>query len=100
MQRMNDHDMRQLNHMRDAIDAFLSGQLSIQGLVGTLSFLLENLESAPEEWKETFRQKWGLLEMLNAEAREARRPLTKPERQYAKNIVMEIKKLVENMTPS
>jgi len=100
MQNPSAHDLRQLNQMLDVVKLFLQDRVSPQGLVGTLSFLLENLEYAPEEWKETFRQKWGLLEMLNAEAREARRPLTEVERQYAKNITKEIKKLVENMMTS
>lgn len=97
MQEINDYDMRQLDRMLNAIEAFLSREIGIQSLVGTLSFLLGSLGQISGEWKEDFWQKWGLLEILNAESREERRQLTEPERHYAENITEEVKQLIKRI---
>ena len=61
---MNDRDLRQLNRMKDVINAFLEGDVSFHNLVSTLSFLESNLEYIADDWKGGFQNKWAELEMI------------------------------------
>ena len=56
------HDKRQIEKMLAVIDAYLNKQVSLSDLVGTLSFLVEWLNTVSDEWLTTFNDTWMHLD--------------------------------------
>ena len=54
--------------MRERLVGFRSGRIDLHQLVNDLEALLYELEQATDEWKETFIEAWGGLEIAYAVA--------------------------------
>ena len=66
MDRTSEYDQRQYRLMKDRVDAFLAGKLSLGKTVNDLDALLNVLEHGDEHWKESFLHYWGQLEDIRA----------------------------------
>ncbi len=60
---MNEHDLRQLRLIRDLLQGYEAGKVTLSSLLAGLEALLDALESANEEWMEAFRRQWSILEI-------------------------------------
>ena len=61
---MNDYDRRQLRTMRQQLDAYDTGQADLSTLISNLEALQNLLEATPGNWRDCFREQWGILEQV------------------------------------
>jgi hypothetical protein len=61
--------------MDDCLRGFLAGTVGIDKAISDLEALLYALEEAPEEWRRSFQEEWGALEISYALALEANDPV-------------------------
>lgn len=50
--------------MRRQLDAYLMGQVDLDGLITSLEVLQGVLEAVPEDWRDRFRDQWAVLEQV------------------------------------
>jgi hypothetical protein len=63
---MSEFDDRQYLAMRERIEGFDRGTLTLRRLIADLDALLESLQEVDENWKSSFQQQWGTLEDVYA----------------------------------
>lgn len=71
----SERERRQLRLMRERLDAFAAGTLTLPPLVNDLEALLDALEETAEAWRDEFIDHWGELEIAYAVADDRRTPL-------------------------
>ena len=55
---------RQLAAMRQQLDAYHGGGVELSALISNLEALQDLLETVPNRWRNSFREKWGVVEEL------------------------------------
>lgn len=65
----SERERRQYQLMVDRLRKFQEGQLHLGTLVDDLDALWWQLEETADEWKEAFREEWGVLEEVHAGVR-------------------------------
>ena len=65
---ITEYDKRQLLKMRQQVDSFKKGELSLGSLIGDLEFLLNVMESIDVEWKGKAHEPVCVLEEVYAVA--------------------------------
>jgi hypothetical protein len=65
---MSEYDQRQYHVMLDRLNAFQSGRIQLDTLIGDLRGLVLALERADSSWKTRFMQEWADLEQARATA--------------------------------
>ncbi|HEV8581815.1 MAG TPA: hypothetical protein VGX68_22325 [Thermoanaerobaculia bacterium] len=63
-----DYDLRQYGLMRDRLEAYEAGTISLHKLIEDLRDLLEALEHVSPAWRQDFRKNWWTLEQIYAAA--------------------------------
>jgi hypothetical protein len=63
-----EYDLRQYELMRDRLEAYEAGVISLHKLIEDLRGLLEALENASPTWRDDFRSNWWTLEQIYAAA--------------------------------
>lgn len=76
---LEEHDRRQLANLRQRLDVFVEGAITLGVLVGELEFLLSALEEVPPECREELKQKWAVLEEVYSGAVTLNGGVVKPE---------------------
>lgn len=69
---VSERERRQLRLMRERLDAFAEGRLSLPPLVNDLEALLHALDETSETWRDQFIDHWGELELAYAVADDRR----------------------------
>ena len=70
----SDRELRQYRLMEDRLRGFLDGSVKIDKAISDLEGLLYALNETPEEWRRSFQEEWGTLEVFYALALEAEDP--------------------------
>ena len=94
---MNDRDIRQLERMHRALDAFLASEITLRDLVATLSFLYANLDDVSDKWRHPFMDSWADLEVIVAYTKIEQRKLSDDEYTLAIDKAKSIKVLVTQL---
>jgi hypothetical protein len=55
---------RQIGTMRQQLDAYIEGRISLSTLISSLEILLASLGSVSTDWRDQFREEWGILEQV------------------------------------
>lgn len=76
---MDPYDRRQLESMRDQLDAYDSRRIDLDALIKSVEALLGLAGDLPEPWLDEFRQNWGLLEEVYSVAVVREQPIDNPE---------------------
>ena len=63
---ITEYDNRQLVKMRERLDLFRRGQLSLETLISDVEFLLDVMESMDKEWTAKVGEEVGTLEQVFA----------------------------------
>ena len=61
---MNAHDRRQLESMKDQLDAYKSGRIDLDALISSIESLLGVAETISSGWLDELRKHWGILEQV------------------------------------
>jgi hypothetical protein len=72
---MSDREQRQYPLMRQRIDNFRDGALSIAHVIADLEGLVDALDETPQEWKDSFVEEWSVLEIAYAVALDRQQPM-------------------------
>lgn len=67
MNKISEHDEKQLNSMLKRLASFENKQLDLSELVRSLEGLLHAMENTTNEWEEKFLNEFSTLESINAE---------------------------------
>lgn|SRR5690554_1125013 len=70
---MNERNQRQYRLMLAVLDGYPETLHRLRNIVASLEFLLGNLQSPEEDWKEQFVGNWGILEQVLAVCRDESR---------------------------
>ncbi len=76
---MDPYDKRQLETMRDQLDAYDSRRIDLDALIKGVEALLGLVRDLPDAWLDEFRQNWGLLEEVYSVAVVREQPIDSPE---------------------
>jgi hypothetical protein len=94
---MDARNRRQLEAMRDQIEAYEVGRIDLPWLISSLEALRNALEEFPAEWLEAFSKHWGNLEELYSISVVRETSLPPQAREEVRGSVDEIKALVEGL---
>lgn len=72
---ISERELRQYRLMDNRLRGFLAGTIRIDKAISDLEGLLYALEEAPDEWRRSFQEEWGTLEVFYALALEANDPV-------------------------
>jgi len=97
---MNDHDRRQLEAMRNQIEAFRMGAIDLAWLISSLESLRHALQEIPQEWVSRFWSKWGALEEIYSLSVVREQPINAEEYVEIGQIVGEIEAMVNGILPT
>ncbi|VHO01014.1 hypothetical protein [Candidatus Rhabdochlamydia sp. T3358] len=92
MNKINEHDEKQLNLMFKRLLSFENKQVDLSELVRSLESLLHSMEYVTEEWEEKFLNEFSTLESINAEMPKMKKNEIE---KLIKDAVSNLKKLIE-----
>jgi predicted enzyme related to lactoylglutathione lyase len=91
-----DYDRRQYRRMLGRLMAYKNNALHLRELIDDLAALLAALENVRDEWRKSFQDRWGDLEVTYAIALDQNRSLDEQDRKLVEEAVDVLKALVQS----
>lgn len=96
---MSDYDQRQYRLMLETLTAFEHGNIHVGTVIADLEGLLNALEKADAEWKQSFLRWWGQIEDARAYALfHSRTVLSEDETKNALDAVKQLRLMILDKT--
>jgi hypothetical protein len=95
---MNALDHKQVESMRISLDDYSVGRMDLRDLVSNLEIMQSGLGDVSENWRESFRLQWGILEEIYSVAVVREEPIESEEnRQLILDVVDKMRQLIDEL---